>query len=225
MSDFAPVKIYYWGGMFGRAAALIRILEEAGAPYEVISDFMPLGLFSAFGADATDNFAPPLIVDGDECISQSTACAMHVGNKHGLNKGIANPAKAVQFMADLVDLFEIGIAGAQGKGGAALKAFLEGDRLPKILGNIERSIQGPFYFGVSPTYVDFLLCHFMDWHYTILLQRLKDEKGVDVFGKYAKISAAVAGIRGLASYVNYKGGLVIANDNFKAKDELFAEYK
>lgn len=218
------MKVYYWGGMFGRAGATLRMLEEAGAPYEVVSDFMPLGLFSAFGADATDNFAPPLIVDGDEHISQSTACAMHVGNKHGLNKGIANPAKALQFMGDLIDLFENGIAASQGKGGAALKAFLEGDRLPKILGNIERSIQGAFYFGAAPTYVDFLLCCLMDWTDATVLERLKDEKGVDVFGKYAKISGAVAGIRGLDSYVNYKGGLVTALDNFKAKDELFAEY-
>ena len=143
----------------------------------------------------------------------------------GLNKGITNPAKAVQFMGDLIDLFENGIAAAKGKGGAELKAYLEGDRLPKILANIERSIKGPFYFGASPTYVDFCLCGLMDWTETCLLQRLKEEKGVDVFGNYAKISGSVAGIRGLPSYVNYKGGLVTAGDNFKAKDELYAEYK
>ena len=54
-------------------------------------------------------------------------------------------------MCDLIDLFENGIAANQGKDGTALKTFLEGDRLPKILGNIERSIRGPFYFGASPT--------------------------------------------------------------------------
>ena len=77
--------------MFGHAGASLCMLEEAGAPYEVVSDFMPFGLFSAFGADATDNFAPPLIVDGEEHISQSTACVMHVGNKHSLDKGISKP--------------------------------------------------------------------------------------------------------------------------------------
>ena len=65
----------------------------------------------------------------------------------------------------------------------------------------------------------------MDWTDVTLLNRLKDEKGVDVFGKYAKISGVVAGIRDLDSYVNYKGGLVSALDKHEAKDELFAVYK
>ena len=82
MSEFSPVKVYYWGGMFGRAGPALRMLEEAGAPYEIISDMPSMGpMFGAFGGDASDNFAPPLVVDGDERISQSTAICMHVGNK------------------------------------------------------------------------------------------------------------------------------------------------
>ena len=66
---------------------------------------------------------------------------------------------APQYLIDLIDTFEGGLSGAKGKGGAAPKAFLEGDRWQALAGNVERSIQGPFYFGESPTCVDFFVQH------------------------------------------------------------------
>ena len=53
-----------------------------------------------------------------------------------------------------------------------------------------------------------------------------NKSSIYVFHSYTSthIPYICAGIRGLGSYVNYKGGLVSANDNFKAKDEIFAEY-
>jgi hypothetical protein len=225
MASFAPVTIYYWG-MFGRAGAAMRMLEHVGAPYEHISDMSKLAsVCSAFGCSATDNFAPPLLVDGEEFISQSSAVALHVGNKHGLNEGIKNPAKALQYMADIIDVLENGIGQAKGQGGAALKAYLEGDRLKKLMDNLERGIVGPFYFGAKPTYVDFLLVSIVDWTDATWADRLKAEKGVDVWGAYAKFSGVVSGIRGLDSYKGYSGTNVTANPQFHAKDDLFADYK
>lgn len=225
MSSFTPVTIYYWP-MFGRAGSTIRMLEHTGAPYEHISAMPALaGQLSAFGCSATDNFAPPLVVDGDERISQSTAVCMHIGNKVGLNVGITNPAKAVQHLSDIVDLFENGIREAREKGGAVLKTFIEGDRLSKLLGNMERSIKGPFYFGESPTYVDFYLCNHVDWWEYVLLDRLKTEQGVDILNAYEKIKAVVSGIRELASYIENKSGLEISAPNYRSKDEIYTEYK
>lgn len=224
MSGFAPVTIYYWG-MFGRAGAAIRMLEHANAPYVVKSEFPDVAsVASAFGA-SSDNFAPPILIDGDEHISQSTAVCMHIGNKHGLNANILNPAKAVQYMADLIDLFELGIAGAAkgvgAEGAATFKAYLEGDRFPKILGNLERSITGPFYFGDLPTYVDFLLCAAMDWADTNYFNRIS----VTPFAAFPKISGVVSGIRGLDSYKNYNGGLKTSREGFDLKDDFVLAYK
>jgi glutathione S-transferase len=226
MSSFTPVTIYYWP-MFGRGGATIRMLEHVGAPYNHVSDMPSLAAkCSAFGCTASDNFAPPLLIDGDEHISQSTAVAMYVGNKCGLNEGITNPAKAVQHLSDIVDLFELGVAGAKNKGGAALKAYLEGDRLPKMLGNMERGIKGPFYFGDSPTYVDFYLCANIDWLDFTLFDRLTAEKSVDhVLTSYSKMRGVVDGIRALDSYREYKGPLKTALPHLCAKDEVFSEYK
>ena len=150
---------------------------------------------------------------------------MHVGNKCGLNVGITNPAKAVQHLADIVDLFENGVGGALSKGGAQLKLYLEGDRLPKLLGNMNRSIKGPFFFGDAPTYVDFFLCQHVDWLDYTLLNRLKSEKNVDVFSSYTNITGVLEGIRNLESYKGYKGPLETSIARYIVKDELVNEYQ
>jgi hypothetical protein len=66
-------------------------------------------------------------------------------------------------MADIIDFFELNIAKAIGEGGASLKALLEGDRFKKMACNLSGAIQGPFFYGSEPSYVDFLLCQAMDW--------------------------------------------------------------
>ena len=219
------VTIFYWP-MFGRGGAAMRMLEHAKVPYNHVSDMPSLApKLSAFGGTTTDNFAPPLVIDGDEHISQSTAVCMHVGNKCGLNVGITNPAKAVQHLSDIVDLFENGVGGALSKGGAQLKLYLEGDRLPKLLGNMNRSIKGPFFFGDAPTYVDFFLCQHVDWLDYTLLNRLKSEKNVDVFSSYTNITGVLEGIRNLESYKGYKGPLETSIARYIVKDELVNEYQ
>ena len=51
MASFASdkVKVYYWPA-FGRAGAIIRMLEHVGQEYEHLSDFPAIaGVCSAFG--------------------------------------------------------------------------------------------------------------------------------------------------------------------------------
>lgn len=216
------LKVYYWP-MAGRAGSVFRMLEHSGIPYEHKSTYPEIAeMASAFGA-ATDTFAPPIIVDGDITVSQSTACSIYVGQKCNLcpPEGV-NGAKVFQYMADLVDFYENGLGAAKDKGGAELKKFLEGSRFQAFTANIERAIQGPFYFGESPCYVDFFLCALHDWACATFLDRLKNEKNVDAFSNLLKINGIVNGIRNLDSYKN--SSLQTAREGFECKDELIESY-
>jgi hypothetical protein len=71
------------------------MLEHKQVAYEHISEFPALaGVCSAFGAQGTDTFAPPMIIDGEFKISQSTACCQYVGEKCGFT--VPNSAKVRQ---------------------------------------------------------------------------------------------------------------------------------
>lgn len=214
--------------MLGRAGSLVRMCEHANIAYEHINDFPSIAAMgSAFGAKGS-NFAPPIAVINGKAVSQSTAACLFVGKHCGLTEGM-DADLAPQYLIDLIDTFEGGLSGAKGKGGAALKAFLEGDRWQALAGNVERSIQGPFYFGESPTCVDFFLANIVDWHCANFLDRLEKEKGVKAFANFPKMMAAVEGIRGLSSYASNKYNLLISTktdgSSFIASDEFFAEYK
>ena len=224
MSTFeGPVSVYYWP-MFGRAGSVVRMLEHAGVPYTFKSEFPEIAACgSAFGSTKQDTFAPPIVQDGEFFISQSTACALYVGEKCGLSA--PNTAKCVQHLADIVDFFELGLAGTlSNKGSGELKKFIEGDRLPKQLGNLERAVQGPFFYGDKPTVTDFFLTQQVDWHEGTLLDRLKAEKGVDIFAAFPKLYAVATGIRNLDSYQKYSGPLKTVRDGFECKDETIANY-
>ena len=223
MSGFnGAVTVYYWP-MFGRAGATVRMLEHAGIPYNFKSDFPDIaGHASTFGCTARDTFAPPIVQDGDYFISQSTTCALYVGDKCGL--AAPDIFKCSQHMNDIVDVFELGLAANKSKGAKDLKQFIEGDRLPKLFGNLERGIKGPFYYGDKPTVTDFFLTQHVDWAEGTLLGRLKAEKGVDIFAAYPKLYGVVTAVRNLESYKNYKGPLVTVRDDFKLKDEFVQEY-
>jgi len=218
------LTVYYWP-MMGRAGPVIRMLDYAGVPYTHKSEFGEIAsVCGAFGAQTTV-FAPPVVVDGDYKISQSTATAMYVGKKAGLTKGM-DEDKALQILADLIDTFENGIGTAAGKGGASLKQFFEDgepSRFAKLMGNIERNIQGPYFFGASLTVPDFVLAAMTDWQDLTMLERLKKEKGFDPWSSYPKAAAVVAAVRSLPSYKANQ--LPVVRDGFYAKDELFAAYK
>ena len=231
MSTLAStVQVYYWP-MLGRSGAVVRMLEHSGTPYEHISEFSEIAKRgSAFGGDAADTFAPPIVVDGDFQISQSTAVTLYIGNKVGLNEGL-NQSKAVQWLGDIVDAFEGGLAKTIAEGPAALKKYLEGEgdgkpsRFAKQMNNLSRAIKGPFFAGEKPTLVDFFLCQHVDWQDALTLNRLREDTGVDIFAPYPKIVSVYEGIRNLDSYKNYAGPLKTDRPGFAPKDEFFAEYK
>ena len=157
----AMLKVYYWP-MLARGAPLVRMLEHTGTAYEYISDPSRFAEVCSNKGAQGNCFAPPVIVDGDTIISQSTAATAYLGNKLGLTPPGFDQFKAMQFMADIVDTFE-GNLGKHNEQGPALKKFLEGDRFKALMGNLERGIVGPYYFGAEPSCVDFFLAAHMDW--------------------------------------------------------------
>ena len=217
-----PLVVYYWP-MAGRAGAVLRMLEHAKVPHEHRSDFPAIAAQSSAWAGGGDTFAPPIVVDGDVTVSQSVAACAYVGKKCGLAPDEEH--KALQYMLDIVDTFETGgVAGAKDKGGAALKVFLEGERFAKQMGNLDRGIAGPFYFGAAPTSVDFFLCAHVDWVEATLFDRLKADKGIaDPLAPFAKVKATVEGIRGLESY--RVSALTTIKEGFECKDEIVAAYE
>ena len=202
--------------------------EHTNVPYEHINDFPSIAqICSAFGAQ-NGNFAPPVAVINDKAVSQSTAACLFVGKRCGLTAGMDEDT-APQLLMDIIDTFEGGLGGAQGKGGAALKAFLEGPRWAALAGNIDRSIQGPFYFGETMTCVDFFLANVMSWFKANLLDRLEAEKGVKALAPFSKIVGLYEAMSALPAFKTNKYNLLVSTkpdgSNFIAGDELFADYK
>ena len=71
--------------MLARSGALVRMLEHTSTPYEYIDDSSRFGEVAGRWGSSTGCFAPPVVVDGEFVVSQSTACCMYVGDKVGLN--------------------------------------------------------------------------------------------------------------------------------------------
>jgi len=196
------VVVYYWGGMLGRSSAAQRMLTQAGVSYEVKSDFGEIAQKSAvFGAQGT-NFAPPIVADGDQVISQSIAVAMHVGQKCGFDKGISSMPKAIQFMMDIFDF--IGELSTASKSAADLHAFLNGKpgssgggRATMWLSMLERAVAGPLFFGEEPTFVDFFLAQSFDWHSAVTFAPLEKAGGKNVLKDYPYLAYAWEGVKGL----------------------------
>jgi len=212
--DAAPIKILYWPRLI-RGAPLVRMLEHTGTEYEYISDKAEMAKYCSTWTKAItgeepvgDNFAPPVVIDGDIMVSQSIAAALYLGNKLGLSSSVPgwNEYKAMQFCADIVDTFEGGL-GSNNESGPALKAFVEGPRCANLMSNVERAIVGPYYFGEEPSTVDFFLLGHLDWRITSVFAPLKEKLGVDVMAEYPKMSAIYAALTATPGYINYPGGL------------------
>ena len=227
-SIVTPIKVHYWP-MMGRAGACIRMLEHTNTPYEHISDFPSISKLGSAWSGSGDTFAPPIIVDNEFTISQSTAATLYIGNKVGLNDGL-DTYKAVQWLSDIVDLFEGGLGKSIDAGGAALKVYLEGkgdgnpSRFAKQISNLNRAIKGPFFTGETPTLVDFFLCQHVDWRQETCLNRLQKQTNVDVFAPYPNVVSVYEGIRNLESYKKSIGRLNTTRPGFDVKDEVFENY-
>lgn len=195
------IKVYYWPFLV-RGGSLVRMLEHTGTPYEYISDQAEMSkVCSTWGATGS-TFAPPVVIDGDYAISQSTACCLYLGKKLGLNPPGYDEFKAFQYCSDIVDTFEAGL-GKNNEDGATLKSYVEGPRWASLMGNIERSIVGPYYFGAEPSSVDFFLLQHLDWRTTSMFTPLKERFGVDLLAPYPKIAAVQANLQAFDGYKNY----------------------
>jgi len=191
------MKVYYWP-FLARSAGIVRILEHTGTPYEYISDKVQLDkVCSAWGAEG-NTFAPPVVVDGDYVVSQSIAATLYVGKKLLMCKDY-DDFKAIQFCGDIVDTFEGGV-GKNNEDGKILKGFLEGPRFARLMGNVERGIKGPYYFGDEPSGVDFFLLMHLDWRYRNVFNPLKDRYGVDVMKDYPKMAAIYTTLTATEAY-------------------------
>lgn len=124
----------------------------------------------------------------------------------------------------MIDIMENGVAGAISKGSDAVKEFLEGERLAKLMGNLQKGVQGPFFFGDKPSCVDFFWANMNDWLGATFHDRLVSEFGSATFtAAYPKLDGVVSGIRALESYK--ASTIPITRDDHKAKDELYAAWK
>ena len=203
------VSIVYYGGELARAGALFRMCDEVpGALCVFESDDTIVRrvsssnrLASADGNASLDNFAPPVVLDhsNGEHISQSVAATIYLGQKLGFGEGVGdNVAKAVQYLNDLQDLNSECAAIEYLDRAAKWPDFIEGGRLDAWLGNVERSIRGPFYFGEQRTYVDFYLVQVFDWHAIRLFEPLP--AAAAKLANYPKINAILSAVRSLESY-------------------------
>jgi len=209
------IEIYYWPFLV-RGASLVRMLEHTKTPYKYISDKAQMAtVCSAFGATSGDTFAPPVVKDGDYLVSQSVASCLYLGKKLGLTPPGYDDFKAIQYCSDIVDAFEGGV-GKNNEDGAALKKYLTGERFKAQLSNLERAIQGPFYFGAEPSAVDFFLLQHMDWRDGSLFTPLKD-RGLDALAPYPKVCGVHAALKATDAYKGYSGGLPLPGP---IKDEI-----
>jgi glutathione S-transferase len=224
------VSVYYWG-MLGRSSAAQRMLTCAGIEYSHKSDFGEIAeKASAFGAQGP-NFAPPILVDGDLILSQSSAVTMHAGEKAGFDKGV-HKCLAVQFMSDIGD-FGSEISKACGDADS-LHAFLHGKegapgpgRCAAWLATLEAQIKGPFYFGDEPSYVDFYLAQALDWTSFVYFGPVVKAGGANPLKdaeKYPKVNKAWQGILDMDKVKSMTA--VVCNDGFPGimKDAIAQAY-
>jgi len=218
------ITLYYWP-VHARCGALVAMLEEKGVAYEHVADKAKMPC-AAFGAADSVNIAPPVIKDGDKLISQSTACTMYLGKRLGFDKGV-DDCLALQYLCDIVDWSENGI-GKNNEDAFSLKKYMDGvdgqpSRFSIFAGCVERNIQGPYFFGAEPSYVDFFLLQHMDWRQD-LFDKLQAVTSTDPLAAYPKIKGVVAGLRTLPSYKNFKGGPCGGWKYFECKQDIIDAY-
>ena len=178
--------------------------EEAGpGSCEHISDTNDFEAFASMasakgknieGTGKGDTFAFPILDDDGFIISQSAAATMYAAERFGfLPEGSKARYKAFQYMNDAQDFMTEGLSTA-GHPDSVAEFMFTGPRFDAWMGNIERSIQGPYYFGRTLTCVDFYLLQCMDWLNTTLLQPISELTG-DRVAPYPKVTTLLHLVR------------------------------
>ena len=224
---YTMIKVYYWP-FLARGGAVIRMLAEAGVPYEHVSDMGRMSqVCAAFGATTpSGNLAPPVVEDGDVFISQSIAASMYIGKKCGFPA--PDDVKAIQLMDDIKDLFESGI-GKNNEDGKKLKIYLHGDgsgkpsRFATFAAAIERNVVGPYFFGENLSFVDFYFANLYAMYSATTLAKLQAKTGEkDVFDDFPKLKAIANSIVNLES--TKKIAAPVHLERFEIKDEVIEAY-
>ena len=219
-----PLKSYW--PFLGRGGCLVRMLEHTSTPYEYVSEAGRFGEVMGRWGASTGCFAPPVVVDGGYTISQSTATCMYVGDKCGLNgQPSFDSFKAQQHLLDIVDVFENGL-GKKNEDGADLKEFLkEGGRWQQLMGNLEAGVgPGPYYFGATPSAVDFFLAHHIDIRVVTLFGPLGEVMGREwkgLFGDFPKCLGIYESLSGTEQWKNFDK----IKQMGRVKDEILQAYK
>lgn len=219
-----PVKIYYpfKQPIYARAGAALAMLEWKGLPYEWIGDMDKVKEHASGMGAQGDTFGPPIIVDGNTKISQQVAVALYIGKKCGFMPTGSNEGKVIQYMLDVVDVFEDGWGQSKPfvDDAKKLREWVEGARMKTMMNNIERSIKGPFYFGNEPCTADFFLFAQMDWKGNAIFKPLMMKHQVDILKDFPKIYGVFKTFRAHDSVKNSK---IISMEPLP--DEIINAYK
>ncbi|GMH80378.1 hypothetical protein TrST_g12909 [Triparma strigata] len=196
------INVYYWG-FLGRQTPIVRMLEHTGTEYNMITDRAVFAdVMSKFGNTSSDCFAPPCVKDGDFVISQSTACSMYIGKKLNLTPPGYDDYKTMQWLSDIVDVFEGGV-GKSNEHGPTLKKFLEGGRWVSLMSNLESGIKGPFYLGAEPCAADFFLASMISHRASSLFAPIKDKYGFDAMANFPKAQGVHDALASTDAWKNY----------------------
>lgn len=214
-----PTFRIYYGSDLARANPLLRMCAEAKAACEWVTDVDKVkdvvscregdGSHHLQGRGTGDTFAPPVLEDlsapHSRLISQSVAASLYLAERLGFGVG-AEPyrvGKAVQYMTDLNDLESelIGRYGSAraGDGWERMRAFNDGGRLASWLGNIERSIEGPFYFGKKLSAPDFYLVGVMGY-----FEVMDPASPAALLADYPKARAVFDAVQALPSWAAWR---------------------
>lgn len=150
--DEEMFELFYYEGFVGRSEALRMMFLYADVPYKIV----PFATYS----EEWPVFACPVLKHAGLAVSQTTAIAQYLGHVLDLDlQTLGERTRVLQCGMDVADMLSEGLKARNGpdKG----ETFVEGGRLEKWLHHFEkvisRDVSGPYLFGETITYADFLL--------------------------------------------------------------------
>jgi len=209
-------QLWYWPDIPGRGEFVRLYLEAAELDYEDMArvqgaDALVEDLHARQGSRP---FAPPYLVDGDNCIGQTALILTYLQDREGLGSGeLETDLRLVQLQMDIADLVEEVHAThhpiaphlyyADQMDAAYEKAhhFRE-NRLPKYLIHFDNALSthgGPFLLGEQWSHVDtslFQLMEGLDYAFPNLMSSLQGH-----FPHLEEVQSTVPEIEGVAAYL------------------------
>ena len=144
-------EIVYWPGFTGRAEPAILLLEDVAADYSINTD---VAATIEEISKKQPVFACPLLIDGENIISQTSVIVEYLAGKHDCNVAAGDAIKAGQFGYNLADIWRETYESRRD----GVDTYLT-DRFPRWLDIMENSFQDDkdwFFSNASPTWIDYL---------------------------------------------------------------------